>query len=129
MSTANAPNETRRPDRNYAPGNAILALANSTTVVEAQKSRAVPTQTGAAPGRSPPEDDWRTIAAALKLRGRSLQVVRCVVTDDMKEAAIAAQLEISRHTVHTIVQRLYRRLNVRSRLQLAQLCERCRRSE
>jgi DNA-binding CsgD family transcriptional regulator len=40
------------------------------------------------------------------------------VFDDQKETAIAANLGISTHTVHTHLERLYRKLRVSSRVSL-----------
>lgn len=58
--------------------------------------------------------DWSVLAGALKLSERETEIVQCVF-DDMKERAIATHLGISAHTVHTHLERLYRKLNVSSR--------------
>jgi DNA-binding CsgD family transcriptional regulator len=60
---------------------------------------------------------WRSVAAATGLAPRELEIVRRVF-DDQKEAAIARELGISPHTVHTYLERIYRKLKVASRVQL-----------
>jgi len=61
--------------------------------------------------------DWSAIASRLHLSGREAQVVRLILCDEA-EGAIADQLGISVHTVHTHLERLYRKLNVTSRCQV-----------
>jgi len=51
------------------------------------------------------------------LSGREREVLRLVVAD-LKESEIAHRLSISTHTVHTYLDRMYRKLSVTSRLQL-----------
>jgi DNA-binding CsgD family transcriptional regulator len=60
---------------------------------------------------------WREIARSLRLSRREIQIVRAMF-DDRKEAAIAAELGVAPRTVHTHVERLYRKLAVNDRLQL-----------
>ena len=57
------------------------------------------------------EAEWAETARALRLSGRELQIVRGVF-DNHKEAAIAANLGITPHTVDTHLVRLYRKLRV-----------------
>jgi len=57
---------------------------------------------------------WDQIARSLGLSGRELQIVRGVF-DDRIESAIAADLGISAHTVHTYFDRLHRKLGVATR--------------
>ena len=57
------------------------------------------------------------IAAKLRLSARERQIVQAVINDE-KELAIAWHLGISRHTVHTYLQRIYQKLDVASRVQL-----------
>jgi ATP/maltotriose-dependent transcriptional regulator MalT len=57
---------------------------------------------------------WEQIARSLGLSGRELQVVRGVF-DDRIESAIATELGISPHTVHTHFDRLHRKLGVATR--------------
>jgi DNA-binding CsgD family transcriptional regulator len=64
-----------------------------------------------------PSSAWLPLACALGLSPRELQIVLGVF-DDKKEESIAAEMGISRHTVNTHFQRLYRKLNVCSRPQL-----------
>lgn len=63
------------------------------------------------------ERTWGRVAHSLRLSPRELQIVRCVF-DDLKELAIAAELGISPHTVHTHLERLYHKLDVSSRVEL-----------
>jgi len=61
---------------------------------------------------------WGQIARSLKLSGQELQVVRGIF-DDRIEEAIADNLKVSPHTVHTYCERLYRKLGVTGRVRLA----------
>lgn len=54
------------------------------------------------------------VGRGLRLSPRELQIVQGVF-DDLKEAAIADRLGISSHTVHTHLERLYRKLGVSGR--------------
>jgi len=60
---------------------------------------------------------WNALARSLWLSRRELQIVRGVF-DDRTEFAIAADLNISTHTVHTHVERLHRKLAVTDRVAL-----------
>ena len=60
---------------------------------------------------------WKEIGRSLKLSPRELQIVRYVF-DDRIESAIAADLGISPHTIHTYSERLYRKLTVTDRVKL-----------
>lgn len=64
-----------------------------------------------------PHDAWKTIAQSLRISNRELQIVQGIF-DDRKELAIADELKISMHTVHTHLERLYRKLGVSSRAAL-----------
>ena len=61
---------------------------------------------------------WEEIARSLKLSGRHFQVVQGMF-NDYTEAAIAGDLKVSPHTVHTYSERLYRKLGVTGRVRLA----------
>jgi DNA-binding CsgD family transcriptional regulator len=63
------------------------------------------------------DSDWEAICASLAFSKRESQIARLVL-DDATEADIAARLSISPHTVHTYIDRLYRKLHVHSRPQL-----------
>lgn len=63
------------------------------------------------------EEAWGKIAQSLKLSGRELQIVQGVF-DDHTEYAIARNLNLSPHTVHTYCERLYRKLVVTNRVKL-----------
>ena len=60
---------------------------------------------------------WEAIANSLALSRRELQIVRGVFNDRI-EYAIATELQISPHTVHTHVERLHHKLQVTNRVQL-----------
>src|SRR5262245_53174821 len=64
-----------------------------------------------------PYDAWRVIANSLRISDRELEIVQGIF-DDRKEFAIADELKISTHTVHTHLERLYRKLGVSSRVGL-----------
>lgn len=57
---------------------------------------------------------WRLIAIRLRLSQREFQIVRHIF-DGEKEIVVAAALDISVHTVHTHVKRLYQKLGVGDR--------------
>ena len=57
---------------------------------------------------------WRRIANSLRISDRELQIIQ-EIFDDQKESAIARDLRISVHTVHTHLERLYRKLGVSTR--------------
>jgi DNA-binding CsgD family transcriptional regulator len=61
--------------------------------------------------------DWARISASLKLSSRESQIAFLVLTD-VSENTIADRLAISKHTVHSHIERLYRKLAIRSRSQL-----------
>ncbi len=63
------------------------------------------------------EATWQRLAASLRMSNRELEITKYIF-DDRKECAIARELGISSHTVHTHVERLYRKLNVGSRVEL-----------
>jgi DNA-binding CsgD family transcriptional regulator len=60
---------------------------------------------------------WLHLRAAFGLSSREIQIAQGMF-EDQKEDAIAAEMGISPHTVNTYVQRLYRKLDVCSRVQL-----------
>jgi DNA-binding NarL/FixJ family response regulator len=62
-------------------------------------------------------ETWRDLERSLRLSRRESQIVPALL-DDEKESAIATHLGISRHTVHTYTERLYRKMGVRSRVGL-----------
>jgi DNA-binding NarL/FixJ family response regulator len=64
------------------------------------------------------EPQWHAVGARLGTSERELEIVRGVL-HDRKQSAIASQLGISTHTVHTHLVRLYLKLGVRSRMELA----------
>jgi len=64
-----------------------------------------------------PHDAWLAICRGLHLSEREAQVVSLILRDE-SEGGIATQLGISVHTVHTHLERLYRKLDVTSRCQV-----------
>jgi len=64
------------------------------------------------------EEAWKAIGRSLRVTRRELEIVRSVF-DDRKELAIADELGISAHTVHTHIQRLHKKLGVVDRISLA----------
>jgi len=82
---------------------------------EAARDATIP---GAAGGRNVlAEAQWQTLAEKLQLSERQLQIIQRMF-DDSSEARIALDLGISEHTVHTHIERLYRKLGVSSRCEL-----------
>jgi DNA-binding CsgD family transcriptional regulator len=61
---------------------------------------------------------WTAITGSLGLSSREAEVARLILSD-AGEATIATTLAISPHTVHTHLGRLYRKLGVTSRCQVA----------
>lgn len=61
--------------------------------------------------------EWDELGCDLKLSPRALQLVRGIF-DDQTEVAIAYDLSISVHTVHSYLIRIYQRFGVCSREQL-----------
>ncbi len=61
---------------------------------------------------------WTAVGLSLRLSPRELQIAQSVF-DDQKEAAIADDLGISAHTVHTHLERLYRKIGVHGRTTMA----------
>lgn len=58
--------------------------------------------------------DWARLMQALRLSPRESEIVLRMLVDE-KESLIARHLRISSHTVHTHLERLYRKLRVNSR--------------
>lgn len=60
---------------------------------------------------------WSEIVRSLKLSARESEIVRGVF-DNLKEDAIAGNLGISEHTIHTHLHRLFGKLRVTTRTQM-----------
>lgn len=60
---------------------------------------------------------WSAIQESLKLSAREIEITRYIFAD-CQEKAIAEQLSLSPHTVRTYCERLYRKLNVNSRVEM-----------
>ena len=65
-----------------------------------------------------PEPSWQSIVRSLGLSDREAQVASLILGDGSCESAMAASLSISPHTVHTHLERIYRKLRVTSRSQV-----------
>jgi DNA-binding CsgD family transcriptional regulator len=63
------------------------------------------------------EAAWAAIARSLRLSGRELEITRGVF-DNLTDGALAANLRISEHTVHTHLHRLFGKLRVTTRVQV-----------
>ena len=63
------------------------------------------------------ETQWAAIADSLSLSPREFEIVKYIF-DDRSEEGMAFGLDISHHTVHTYLNRLYRKIGVNSRSQL-----------
>src|SRR5215475_13633357 len=97
-----------------ATDTAPLSLTTKTNGRVSENSLKVALQ----PGRSIlTSDTWKRIAQSLHISNRELQIIQGIF-DDRKELAIADELTISAHTVHTHLERLYRKLGVSSRVGL-----------
>lgn len=78
-------------------------------------------QTAALAG-SPPSNclgtkSWARLAAALDLSPRQLEITQCIF-DGLSEPAIGRLLGVTASTVHTHLDRLYRKLHVHGRCEL-----------
>lgn len=78
------------------------------------------------PGGKPPppvgrsvfsKEAWQRVTSVLALSTRESEILEAVF-EDQKECCIAANLGISSHTVHTHLERIYRKLHVSSRVEL-----------
>ena len=63
------------------------------------------------------DDWWRSIADSLDLSVRQLQIVRCIF-DGFDEPTIGHKLGLSSHTIHAHLNRLYKKIRVKSRCEL-----------
>ena len=61
-----------------------------------------------------PSHHWQLLQLRLHLSSRYFQVLKGLLLDET-EGAVGLRLDISVHTVHTYVKRIYRRLGVHSR--------------
>jgi DNA-binding CsgD family transcriptional regulator len=61
---------------------------------------------------------WSGIVHSLGLSRREAEIVALLLSDDSRDESIAEQLAISRHTVHTYLERLYRKVGASSRSQV-----------
>lgn len=64
-----------------------------------------------------PKEAWSAIAQSCGLSPRELQIIRGIF-DNHTEHAIASSLGISKHTIHTYLTRIFRKLNATTRTQV-----------
>jgi DNA-binding CsgD family transcriptional regulator len=74
-------------------------------------------------GERPPtllqDHAWAAISSSLRLSARELQIVTCLIEDGLDtDDQIGRVLGISPHTVHTHLERLYKKIGVASRSHL-----------
>jgi DNA-binding NarL/FixJ family response regulator len=63
------------------------------------------------------EQAWSEVGSALRVTRREVEVVQAVF-DNLTEKGIASRFAITEHTAHTHLNRLFKKLNVRSRTEL-----------
>lgn len=61
--------------------------------------------------------EWRSVMRSLDLSDRQLEVVQCVF-DGLDEPSIAEKLDVSAHTIHAHLNRLYKKIRVKSRCEV-----------
>ncbi len=61
---------------------------------------------------------WCRVMSALRLFPREREIVEIMIAIDFDEEVFAQQLGISPHTVHTHIERMYRKVKVTSRSEL-----------
>ena len=61
--------------------------------------------------------EWERLGNILQLSPRELEILQAVF-DDLSEPVIAKRLDLSVHTVHTYLKRLYQKLDARSRVEV-----------
>lgn len=59
-------------------------------------------------------DEWQALAKGMPLSPRELQIAQGFI-DGLDEHGVAVSIGISEHTVHSHLQRLYRKIGVNSR--------------
>lgn len=62
-------------------------------------------------------DEWWSIAHSLDLSVRQLQIVQCVF-DGFGEPSTGQELDLSSHTVHAHLNRIYKKTHVKNRCEL-----------
>jgi DNA-binding CsgD family transcriptional regulator len=71
-------------------------------------------------GFSISQEAWRSIAYAVGLSQRELEVLQCVVADQ-HEQEIGVTLKLSRHTIRTYLKRIRAKLGTGSRVRLVEI--------
>jgi DNA-binding NarL/FixJ family response regulator len=92
-----------------------MSRSRSHTLRDPDSNRDDPTMH--AGGRVFSPEAWQRVTSVLALSTRESEILKAVF-EDQKEHCIAANLGISSHTVHTHLERLYRKLRVSSRVGL-----------
>ena len=93
------------PDGESDPGAITMAAMRAAALV------------GSAPSNCLGAESWGRLAAALELSPRQLEIARCIF-DGLSEPAIGRLLGVTASTVHTHLDRLYRKLQVHGRCEL-----------
>jgi len=60
---------------------------------------------------------WNAVAITLRITARELEIIQGVF-DNLTEAGIARRLQVTEHTVHTHLNRLFKKLHVTTRTEL-----------
>ena len=61
---------------------------------------------------------WSTLTESLDLSPREIEILECILNLEDDEKSMARRLSMSSRTVHTHLERLYRKLRVTTRAQL-----------
>lgn len=83
----------------------------------ARQRNSVGSKVGRPPSSHLNAREWRSVMRSLELSDRQLQVVRCLF-DGLNEPAIAEKLDVSAHTIHAHLNRLYKKICVKSRCEV-----------
>jgi DNA-binding CsgD family transcriptional regulator len=100
------------PDQGRLMKNAPDAAAESDPTADSNSASALASIQTIAPAL-----DWDAVSHRLRLSKREAEIVALLMAD-LAEREIASQLNISAHTVHTHLERVYRKLQVKSRCAL-----------
>ena len=64
--------------------------------------------------------EWGELTSRLEVSGRQAEIMRCLL-EGMADKQVAANLEISTHTVRTYIDRMFAKLHVQDRNELVVL--------
>lgn len=99
------------PPSQISPERNAIPMSSRTQVVVNNERMTKP------PPAAPNRKEWRAVATALALSDRESEIVPRIFFGKT-EAAIAQDLDLSKHTVHTHIKRLYRKLQINNRSEL-----------